>query len=625
MAKATRAARSPAADKFHDLSLKSDGLSEGVMQAIQAVNTDLSDFESFWRRQHEEMARRHGRVMDSLERLAAQVQAARLAEIERVARFDAYMQKKQQDFDRRMRKRLVEQWASLEEKRAKATILKINVSGTIFTTKRATLSQVPGSHLSEVVNGRASETDCDEAGNLFFDRDPKLFEQILGLLRGAPAQPDVVTDPVFLSELKFYGLLSILQEGFSANDEAQRSNRNSRSQSAGEADMNSLRKARQNSLPSARRKHHSTDGTDGEGGLQGDEVSQGMRRQHSTPADVAAAVAQQQHRMARQQQQQQEQEQAPPPVDPIEWAPIRKGRHASTDGGESMLLYAVGGNDKKTRLDSVERYDDSTHEWTPLQSMPIKVSLCGMAAVKSRLFVVGGYDGTTILDTVLQYNAETNQWSTVAHMSVGRRGCAAAVSHGQVYVVGGGDGKTALSSVERYDPLSRQCVAVPSMLSPRAMCCCVPLGGRLFVLGGVSSGRATQSVETYDAVSDCWTAVAPMLTPRFMCGAAVLQNKIYVVGGYDGKAVFSSVERYSLDTNEWEAVAPMATRRRGCGCAVVNGNLYAIGGFDGEANLSSVEAYDPRTNTWQPQTAMSTPRHGGACAVLPRQLITVIV
>ncbi len=56
-------------------------------------------------------------------------------------------------------------------------------------------------------------------------------------------------------------------------------------------------------------------------------------------------------------------------------------------------VYAVGGWDGRSRLDSVERYDPGTNTW------------------QGRLFyAVGGWDGRSRLDSVERYDPGTNTW-----------------------------------------------------------------------------------------------------------------------------------------------------------------------------------------------------------------------
>jgi kelch-like protein 8 len=55
-------------------------------------------------------------------------------------------------------------------------------------------------------------------------------------------------------------------------------------------------------------------------------------------------------------------------------------------------LYAVGGNDGATSLDSCERYDPLLNKWVYIQPMSRRRAGAGMAELNGKLYVVGEYD-----------------------------------------------------------------------------------------------------------------------------------------------------------------------------------------------------------------------------------------
>ena len=74
-----------------------------------------------------------------------------------------------------------------------------------------------------------------------------------------------------------------------------------------------------------------------------------------------------------------------------------------------------------------------------------------------KLFLVtsaGGFDDNSPLDSVEKYNPESKQWSAVTKMSCARGGVGVAALGGRIYAVGGHDGTNYLNSVEAYDPLT---------------------------------------------------------------------------------------------------------------------------------------------------------------------------
>ncbi|KAJ6655392.1 hypothetical protein lerEdw1_005450 [Lerista edwardsae] len=80
------------------------------------------------------------------------------------------------------------------------------------------------------------------------------------------------------------------------------------------------------------------------------------------------------------------------------------------------FLYAIGGHDAPasnltSRLsDCVERYDPKTDTWTAVASMSISRDAVGVCLLGDRLYAVGGYDGQTYLNTVESYDPQTNEW-----------------------------------------------------------------------------------------------------------------------------------------------------------------------------------------------------------------------
>lgn len=86
-------------------------------------------------------------------------------------------------------------------------IVTINVGGKLFTTRKSTLTSYSSSILCAILNGKHT-VSYDKDGNIFIDRDPKLFEYILNYLRD-PNQLDIerldkVTRRRLYIELDYY-------------------------------------------------------------------------------------------------------------------------------------------------------------------------------------------------------------------------------------------------------------------------------------------------------------------------------------------------------------------------------------------------------------------------------------
>lgn len=51
--------------------------------------------------------------------------------------------------------------------------------------------------------------------------------------------------------------------------------------------------------------------------------------------------------------------------------------------------------------------------WTAVASMSISRDAVGVCLLGDRLYAVGGYDGQTYLNTVESYDPQTNEWTQV--------------------------------------------------------------------------------------------------------------------------------------------------------------------------------------------------------------------
>ncbi|KPP67528.1 kelch-like protein 20-like [Scleropages formosus] len=291
------------------------------------------------------------------------------------------------------------------------------------------------------------------------------------------------------------------------------------------------------------------------------------------------------------------------------------------------VLFAVGGWCSGDAISSVERYDPQTNEWRMVASMSKRRCGVGVSVLDDLLYAVGGHDGSSYLNSVeshygaysTRYDPKTNQWSSdVAPTSTCRTSVGVAVLGGYLYAVGGQDGVSCLNIVERYDPKENKWTRVASMSTRRLGVAVAVLGGFLYAVGGSDGTSPLNTVERYNPQENRWHTVAPMGTRRKHLGCAVYQDMIYSVGGRDDTTELSSAERYNPRTNQWSPVVAMTSRRSGVGLAVVNGQLMAVGGFDGTTYLKTIEVYDPDANTWRLYGGMNYRRLGGGAGQLAR-------
>ncbi|XP_067003129.1 kelch-like protein diablo isoform X3 [Anabrus simplex] len=233
------------------------------------------------------------------------------------------------------------------------------------------------------------------------------------------------------------------------------------------------------------------------------------------------------------------------------------------NAGTVTVIVAVGGEDDKVVLRSVECYDPLSHNWRTLACLPFAISKHGLVASgKNTLYLAGGEfpDGS------------------------------------------------ASRSVWRYDPVLDVWQEMAPMLVPRS-----ELGGAI-----LEDGDGIELVERYDPRTNTWMNLAPMLIPRSGSAACVLDGYIYVVGGWHASTENTNkVERYDVQTNTWEFKASMIERRYRPGVAVINNRIYVLGGEEGwDRYHDTIECYSPETDSWQLTGDMPTSRSWLSCVPL---------
>ena len=276
-----------------------------------------------------------------------------------------------------------------------------------------------------------------------------------------------------------------------------------------------------------------------------------------------------------------------------------------TESDGKHYLYAVGGLNSTTLVEvayNVERYDILTDSWSPVSSS-MSTRRHGLAVgvltldQKQQLYAVGGSNNGTTLNTVEKYDPSIKgdpSWKKVADMNTARRHLAVGVlteAFGKqyLYAVGGflfgyfwnGDQLEFVGgrkTVEKYDPVNNTWKYVQPMSKKRNDFGVGVLtdsrDGKqyMYAVGGENLSNSLKSVERYDYESDSWTPVASMLQNRSHHTVAVVteadgKQYMYAAGGkkatFEQNNALKTVERYDPLKNEWTYVDDMSTVRTG--------------------------------------------------------------
>jgi hypothetical protein len=266
-----------------------------------------------------------------------------------------------------------------------------------------------------------------------------------------------------------------------------------------------------------------------------------------------------------------------------------------------------------------------TRTWITEAPMPTARRFLAAGSISeasgSVVYAVGGAQGGSDVNTLEAYNVNANTWETEAPMPTARENLGVGVIRGALYAVGGNEnGFGALTTVEAYHPSTNTWVTKAPMLTAQNAPAVAVDNDILYAIGGDDAdGHFLNTVEAYNPRTNKWTALAPLPTAESGMAAAVVNGIVYAIGGQDGVGLATN-DAYDPATNAWTAEPAMLMPSSYFG-AVAFGNTYshpnqvwAVGGGDGGAS-NYVESYNPSTITWIPKVSMPTGRYGLAVVV----------
>jgi hypothetical protein len=264
------------------------------------------------------------------------------------------------------------------------------------------------------------------------------------------------------------------------------------------------------------------------------------------------------------------------------------------------VAYVMGGTGADfVKLSGMERYDETSGQWSTVTAMGTARSNFGTCAVEGELYVTGGYGNVGYgLVTVEKYSPSSDTWRAVAPLPTAVAGHAAVAVGSTMYVLGGfagGGAGVATASVFQFDSVHGTWSQVANMPSARGDCASCAIGSDIYVFGGCSRGYGQTSVFKFDTEANTWNILAPMPVASFDHSVSVLGGLIYIVGVGDSQR---EVLRFDPASGAFGTLAPTSSHRK-CGSSfVLDGFLYVTGGGEGHRASWSVERYDLVSNTW---------------------------
>uniref|UniRef100_A0A4W4FDW7 Kelch-like protein 20 n=1 Tax=Electrophorus electricus TaxID=8005 RepID=A0A4W4FDW7_ELEEL len=205
-------------------------------------------------------------------------------------------------------------------------------------------------------------------------------------------------------------------------------------------------------------------------------------------------------------------------VEQNDWIYLQKCPYDTSGFSHAHLCRCLVSVTKVTRV-----YDPKENKWTRVASMSTRRLGVAVAVLGGFLYAVGGSDGTSPLNTVERYNPQENRWHTVAPMGTRRKHLGCAVYQDMIYSVGGRDDTTELSSAERYNPRTNQWSPVVAMTSRRSGVGLAVVNGQLMAVGGFDGTTYLKTIEVYDPDANTWRLYGGMNYRRLGGGVGVIK------------------------------------------------------------------------------------------------------
>lgn len=173
--------------------------------------------------------------------------------------------------------------------------------------------------------------------------------------------------------------------------------------------------------------------------------------------------------------------------------------------------------------------------------MHSKRCFANLVKFQENIYAIAGFDGMKRLSSVERYCETSNQWTRVASLGNSRSDSAAVVCDDFIYVIGGYSGDS-LRSVEYYDGEIWRYAA--PLNEKRSGASAVTLkDGRIFVMGGYDGVARQRTTEFYDPKKNGWIFGPSMGVGRSNFATCIVRNYVYVIGGYTGQNTLRDVER----------------------------------------------------------------------------------
>ncbi|KAK5647250.1 hypothetical protein RI129_002142 [Pyrocoelia pectoralis] len=267
-------------------------------------------------------------------------------------------------------------------------------------------------------------------------------------------------------------------------------------------------------------------------------------------------------------------------------------------GNLQNTLLVCGGYDRIECLRSVEQYIPESNTWKLAPPMREARGRHQIAILDDKVYAVGGSNGTTELDTVEMLDLSVGRWTNLPKLPLARSNLGVCELGGVIYCVGGWNGHAGIKQCDIFNPNTSTWSTIASLNTGRYQAGVAAFKNLVYAIGGCDAWNCLNTVEVFNPVENKWTISKPIISARRGCGVAMFNNKLYVVGGSDGSHSLNTTEMLDEESGNWIVGPSMTTPRANVEVAVVGDRLYAVGGFSGKTFLNTIEYLDQHSNEW---------------------------
>lgn len=247
-------------------------------------------------------------------------------------------------------------------------------------------------------------------------------------------------------------------------------------------------------------------------------------------------------------------------------------------------IYVIGGEDEYSNITrTVYSFNKNESQWTRRADLIYARYNCAAVTANNGtgnyIYVIGGLSSRSALDTVEKYDPVSNQWSLVCNMPIEFNSkCVATVVNNRVLVFG-----VRLYNrlvVREYSPIYNIWLEhSASLTSCDTPMWAVTVGNRVFLYTDELYGQTGFYEYKYNENPPRFEAISYKPDEACCAAAAVISDRIYAMGsGGMGWHYANVQEYYPSFPQPWRKVCNMHWACSNPGVATIGNDLYAVGG-----------------------------------------------